>query len=99
MFTDNEKIELAGLLAAAMKENNLGKITRTQIIEAGETTKRNKVTTDLSADLQREMSELLADVARTFLAGKYNTDLMKDMKPKGIHQTRDNLTSEDFGRK
>ena len=50
---------------------------------------------DAEMDL-RGRAELLADEAREFLKGRYNTSTSK--APDGIVQTRDTLTNEDFGR-
>ena len=49
------------------------------------------------ATVRKELAELLTDTTREFLKGKYSTNLMKDLKIGGIHQTRDSLSKDDFG--
>jgi len=50
------------------------------------------------ADARNALASELADAAREFLKGRYNTKLADDLRTKGIYQTRDTLTNDDFKR-
>jgi hypothetical protein len=50
------------------------------------------------AAVRQELAGLLADEAREFLKGRYNTTTSDEKLPDGIVQTRDTIDKDDFTR-
>ncbi len=51
------------------------------------------------ADMREQLAELLVDVAREYLKTQYrDTSSPEDTNKTGIHQTKETIRKEDYGR-
>ena len=50
------------------------------------------------ADARKDLAELLADVTREYLKGRYNAGNDEEQNQTGVHRSQDFIDKSDFGR-
>ena len=97
MFSDNERNELIGLILLELEKNEVGRIIAKEI-NVGDGKTKTKRLVDSTEEGRQAVAQMLVDLTRKFLKGKYNTNFGEDNKTKGIYQTRDIITKDDFSK-